>query len=520
MQDIPLPTRDMPQSPDGGADTRGSGDWPFAIAVTLAAITAIGAIFSQEVSGAVRVWFASTTYNHCFLIIPISLYMIWRRKEHLRGVVPRPDFRGIVAIVPLALLWFAASLVGILEAQQFVAMTIIQAAIFGLLGGTVYRRLLAPLLYLYFLVPSGEFLVPALQDFTARFAVLGLQWTGIPVYSDGTMIEIPAGQFVVAEACAGLRFLVAALAFGVFFAVETYRSWTRRLVFIALSIVVPIIANGLRAYALILMAHFLGSGAAIDADHLTFGWVFFSMVLVGLIVIGRSFADQGDEPVPPPALSPSQSPRPKSSQFLVAAVLAVVIAGAPLLAASTLLAPVTEVVAGTTPPVAAPWQSPGAVSSQWRPVVLGADAEFLESFQNGAATVHRFLALYVPRGRGDNLIRSQNRIADDDVFQRGPGSTVAVELGGQPVLANAAELAGPGERLLVWSFYAVDGKLTGSAAEAKWRQVLAYVTASRCRSAFVALATPIGAAGPEAAASVLENYLRAMEPIERFLCAE
>jgi exosortase len=74
------------------------------------------------------------------------------------------------------------------------------------------------------LVPSGAFLVPALQAFTAHFAVAGLHILSIPVYSTGALIEIPAGTFAVAEACAGLRFLIAAVAFGVFFAILTLGS--------------------------------------------------------------------------------------------------------------------------------------------------------------------------------------------------------------------------------------------------------------------------------------------------------
>ena len=123
--------------------------------------------------------------------------------------------------------------------------------LFAVLGGTVYRRLIAPFLYLYFLVPSGDYLIPTLQDFTGRFAVAGIQLLSIPVYSDGNTIEIPAGTFTVAEACAGLRFLVASIALGVFYATEIYDSWLRRTIFIALCVIVPVIANGLRAFGLL-----------------------------------------------------------------------------------------------------------------------------------------------------------------------------------------------------------------------------------------------------------------------------
>src|SRR5258708_20571857 len=161
---------------------------------------------------------------------------------------------------------------------------------------------MAPLLYLYFLVPFGEFLTPTLQDFTARFAVLGLQILGIPVYSDGILIEVPAGSFAVAEACAGLRFLIAAVAFGVFYATEIYESRLRRTIFIGLSIVVPVIANRFRALGLIAAAEAFGTAAAVRAADRYHGLVFFSLVLVALIFIGRSFSDR-NEPAASAALA-------------------------------------------------------------------------------------------------------------------------------------------------------------------------------------------------------------------------
>src|SRR6185437_3753513 len=107
--------------------------------------------------------------------------------------------------------------------------------------------------------------------------VAGLQLAGIPVFGDGTIIEIPAGTFVVAEACAGLRFLVASVSFGIFYAVLVYRSLSRRVMFIAVSFVLPVIANGFRAFGIVYLAHLSGSAAAVEADHVIYGWGFFAV---------------------------------------------------------------------------------------------------------------------------------------------------------------------------------------------------------------------------------------------------
>ena len=132
----------------------------------------LGFVFWHEIAGACRVWLSSPTYSHCFLVLPIALYMIWDRRLVLAGVYPRPDYRALAVLPLLSFAWLLMAVLGVLEVQQFVFMTMVQAILLAALGWPVYRRLLGPLLYLYLLVPSGEYLVPQLQDLTAHFAYI------------------------------------------------------------------------------------------------------------------------------------------------------------------------------------------------------------------------------------------------------------------------------------------------------------------------------------------------------------
>lgn len=296
-----------------------------------------GVLFPDAVLGAVRVWWVSPTFNHCFLVLPISLFMIWSRRGLLAGTAVVPDARASVVMLLLAVAWLGAAEAGIVEAQQLVVVTMVQVTLWTVLGVAFYRRLTAPFLYLYFFIPAGAYLIPALQSYTAQFVVAGLHVLRIPVFSNGAVIEIPAGTFAVAEACAGLRFLVAAVAFGVFFAVITYRSWWRRTAFIMLSIVVPVIANGFRALELVAAAEWIGSPAAALADHIIYGWIFFSFVLVVLVLIGQAFSDQSEATIAPPVGPESRAARPKISMRMAVAAAACLAAAALGPAASVLL---------------------------------------------------------------------------------------------------------------------------------------------------------------------------------------
>ena len=75
---------------------------------------------------------------------------------------------------------------------------------------------------------------------------------GVPARLNGLLIQIPSATFHVAEACAGLRFLPASLAVGLLLAYLFFSWWAR--LFTALSIVLPIVGNALRA-GVVLIAH-------------------------------------------------------------------------------------------------------------------------------------------------------------------------------------------------------------------------------------------------------------------------
>jgi exosortase A len=252
-------------------------------------VTLLGALFNKELSAAVQTWNTSTAYNHCLLIIPIAIYLLWDRRLDLIGLHAYPMPWALLLGAPLAAAWLVAERLGIMEGRQLVAVSFLELLLLGILGRRLWWAVAGPLLYLYFLVPFGEFLTPQLQDITTSFIRHGLDDLGIPAYIDGYVIDIPQGTFFVAEACAGLRFLISSIAFGSLYSLIMYRSLLRRGLFMLISIVVPIIANGVRALGIVLLGYVLGSAQAAAADHIIYGWVFFSLVILLLIALGLPF---------------------------------------------------------------------------------------------------------------------------------------------------------------------------------------------------------------------------------------
>lgn len=314
--------------------------WRPAALALLLGLAALLAVFWDEAAAAVRVWETSTAYNHCWLIAPIAAWLAWQRRHRLAEIAPRPEPALALLAIPPALAWLVAERLGIMEGRQLTAWALIQVFVLAVIGWRAAAAMAIPLAYTIFLVPFGGFTVPYLQLITAHFIDLGLDIWGISHFVDGLLIETPAGLFHVAEACAGLRFAIAALAFGALYAATMFRSPGRRLIVMALAIIVPIIANGLRALGIVIAAEYLGSAEAAAADHIIYGWGFFSVVLLLLILAGLPFRE--DRPEQPGEgwwrrlVGPAVRPRP--ALLAGAAVLGVALAAAGPAAAATLQA--------------------------------------------------------------------------------------------------------------------------------------------------------------------------------------
>ena len=150
----------------------------------------------------------------------------------------------------------------------------------AILGREVAKAIMFPLGFLLLGVPMGEALIPPLMEWTADFTVAALQLSGIPVFREGLLFRDPSGNWSIVEGCSGVRYLIASFTVGVLFAYLSYRRAWKRLLFAAMSIIVPIIANGLRAYLIVMIAHLSNNQLAHGVDHFIYGWVFFGLVML------------------------------------------------------------------------------------------------------------------------------------------------------------------------------------------------------------------------------------------------
>ena len=271
----------MADSQEVGRATARTGLWVagfFCLALVL--------VYYETAWSMVAIWTRSETFAHGFLILPISLWLIWIRREELEQFVPAPNSRIAFVLLPVGFGWLLAWLVDVAVIQQLALVAMLVIGCWAILGHELGRLLAFPLLFLFFAVPMGEGLIAPMMEYTATSTVWMIEKTGIPVYREGLHFALPSGRWSVVEACSGVRYIIASVTVGTLYAYLTYRSLSRRIIFVIVSAIVPIFANSVRAYIIVILGHLSGMTIATGADHLVYGWCFFGLVIFILFWLG------------------------------------------------------------------------------------------------------------------------------------------------------------------------------------------------------------------------------------------
>ncbi len=253
---------------------------------------AILAIFWRDASDMAGIWWNSSTFTHCLLMVPMIGWLVSQRVALLRPLVPAFWWPALLWMAGAGLVWLVGEAAGVGLFRQLGLVVMLQGAVAAALGAKLVRGLLFPLGYALLLVPFGEELVPLLQTLTAHISMALLHLSGIRAEMEGVFITTPAGFFEVAEACSGVNFLIAMLAYAVFAAHLCFKSWTRRIVFVAAALATTILANALRAWGTMVAAGIWGIEAAGGIDHIFYGWIFFGAVILLVMLVARRWFDR------------------------------------------------------------------------------------------------------------------------------------------------------------------------------------------------------------------------------------
>lgn len=455
----------------------------------------------------VQIWLVSDTYLHGFIILPVSIYLVYRKWPQIKSIPRNQYFWGVIWLLAASITWFAADVFGIQSGKHFAAVAIIPAAVTTIMGVPFAMAIAFPLAFLFFSVPFGEFLVPGLQDVTATFGIGLLRLTGIPAYIDGLFISIPAGDFVVAEACSGIRYLLATIALGTLYAYLNYRKTYKRLIFIGFSFVLPIFANGIRAYLIIAIAHYSDMKYAVGVDHLIYGWIFFGVVIGLMFFIGNRYRDDdpsGKQTISDDSRIEGSVARKGRSTLIVFAAAAIVIGPLASVSLADRFAQEIELSNGL-PNAVADWQGTVLRDSDWSPSFVGASQEVLARYSRSGKEIDAALIRYARRQQGMELANNLNSVIGSNGWKPRNTRVRVVTLDGGDTIELLETLAiKSGVMRRFWYWYVVDNKAVVSRAKIKLLEAYSVLAARPAMSSAII----VSVVDYDDSQEVLQSFLR------------
>jgi exosortase len=216
-------------------------------------------LFRIEIGEIVGKWLTDSSWSHGFLIPLFSLYFINQKREQILNLQTRPNYLGLLLLL-LAIAFYVANRFSPSGYEYFCRTSIIAtlgAVVLFLGGWQLVKYTWLPIVYLVFAVPLPERyyteLTIPMRQWAAAVAgsllnmVPGLEATAngvvIDVFYRGKPLDPPLD---VAEACSGMRLLMAFLALGVAMAYLHYRPLWQRMVLLAVTVPIAILCNIIR----------------------------------------------------------------------------------------------------------------------------------------------------------------------------------------------------------------------------------------------------------------------------------
>jgi exosortase len=276
------------------------GRWPGSRRGAIGALAPVAlalsilALIWPALAHAEDVWATTEEFSFGFLIIPVSLAVIWWRRRRLFesvSVGAGATWRGLAVILPSLLVYLVGWRLGI-HALAGIAVPPLLLGISIFLWGVGAGRVLAfPLGFLIFglglyrgLLDSVGF---ALQGITATGAYYLAHGLGVAVQRDGLTLSSDRFAFIVADTCSGMSSLVSLLALAALWTYAARGSLAGRAAVVLSVVPLVILANSTRVALVLVVASNFGQDAALGFFHGASSLVLFGFALSGLLLISR-----------------------------------------------------------------------------------------------------------------------------------------------------------------------------------------------------------------------------------------
>jgi exosortase len=226
--------------------------------------------------------------------------VLWTDRARIRAAFTPGHAIGLAVILLALGLLFAGRSMESLLLQGVSLVMCLAGVVLWILGPRALHAAVFPVAFLLLMVPLPSPVVGAvtedLQLFAARAAGAVLDLLDVPFFLDGVLIQLPGITLAVATVCNGLRFLSALLVLTIAFAHLSQRTLPRKLILVASSIPIAILANAVRIATIALAVYYIGPSAAKGFIHNSIAKGVWGLTLVPLVILALLLRRGGESP--------------------------------------------------------------------------------------------------------------------------------------------------------------------------------------------------------------------------------
>lgn len=281
------PANSLPRSQPLPAQLKGGAVWSWLPYLVLS--LPIIALYYKVVGELVLNWYTDPDFSHGFLIVPFSALLLWQRRETLRRTPIRQTWAGIWLVLAAVLFLLLGEYGAEIFLSRVSLVMLLGGVVWTLLGGAILREVRFALLVLLLAIPIPSVifnqLTFPLQLLASRLASGLLPLFGVPVLRDGNVIQLPALQLEVAEACSGIRSLMSLFAVAILYGYFLEHSTWRRVLLALGSIPIAVVANAARIVGTGLCVQYWNPDKAVGFFHEFSGWLMFLVSLTCLYLL-------------------------------------------------------------------------------------------------------------------------------------------------------------------------------------------------------------------------------------------
>ncbi len=257
-------------------------------------------VYWSTLNKLVSLWYNSDDYAHGFAIIPLSIYIIWKKRDAPAGIDSSSSASGLILIVISLLTYLFSRYAEIVSLAAFTIIPCLYGIVLYLFGFKTWKELFFPVTLLIFAVPVPSqiyaWLTIPLQLIVSRMSTELAGLLNCPIFREGNIIYLPDKVFQVVIACSGLRSLVALLAISAVIGYFMLRSNLLRSILLLSAAPVAIAVNILRVFLLVVVFYYFRVDLSAGAAHTVFGLLIFLLGLAA-IVIAAGILSRWDNPV-------------------------------------------------------------------------------------------------------------------------------------------------------------------------------------------------------------------------------